>query len=126
MAIDFGEKRVGIASTDESGRFALPRAVIPNTEDLLSEVVKLAREWEIEKIIVGESNNFSGKPNPIMKEAEAFVDKLKEQDLETEFHPEVYTSMEAARLQGENEMLDASAAALILKSYIDTHHGLDR
>lgn len=122
MAIDFGTRRVGIASTDESGEFALPRAVIPNTESLLEEVVTLAREWQIEKIIVGESKNLDGAPNPVQKDAQAFVDLLREKGLEIEFHPEVYTSLEAGRLQGENDMLDASAAALILKSYIDTHN----
>ena len=120
MAIDFGSRRVGIASTDDSGRFALPRAVIPNTKALLEEVVKLARQWEIEKIIVGESKNLDGKRNTIMEEAEAFVELLKEKGFEIEFHPEVYSSMEAERLQGHNEMRDASAAAIILKSYIDS------
>ncbi|MEX2010245.1 MAG: Holliday junction resolvase RuvX [Parcubacteria group bacterium] len=122
MAIDFGSRRVGIASTDESGRFALPRAVLPNTVSLLDEVVKLAREWEVEKIIVGESKNLDGEQNPIMREAEAFVALLKKEGLEIEFHPEVYTSMEAQRLQGKNEMSDASAAAIILKSYIDSQN----
>lgn len=121
MGIDFGERRVGIASTDESGEFALPRAVIPNTDALLADVVRLAREWQIEKIIVGESKNLDGMHNPIHDKARAFVLLLKEEGYEIEFHPEVYTSMEAKQLQGKNDMLDASAAALILKSYIDTH-----
>jgi putative Holliday junction resolvase len=122
MSIDFGERRVGIASTDESGRFALPRAVIPNTESLLSEVVKLAREWQIEKVIVGQSNNLDGTPNTIMEKANAFVELLRKEDFEIEFHPEVYSSMEAKQIQGKNDMTDASAAAIILKSYIDTHN----
>lgn len=121
MAIDFGSRRVGIASTDESGEFALPRAVIPNTEHLLAEVVKLAREWQIEKVVVGESKNLDGTPNPIHKDATDFVALLKTEGFEIEFHPEVYTSMEAKQLQGKNDMTDASAAALILKSYIDTN-----
>ncbi len=121
MSIDFGERRVGIASTDESGEFALPRAVVPNTERLLEEVVTLAREWQIQKIIVGESKNLDGAHNPIHSKAVEFVELLKEKGLEIEFHPEVYTSMEAKHLQGKNDMTDASAAALILKSYIDTH-----
>ncbi len=121
MAVDFGQARVGIASTDESGEFALPRAVIPNTESLLDEVVKLAREWQIQKIIIGESKNLDGKHNPIHSKASDFAELLKAHDLEIEFHPEVYTSMEAKQIQGKNDMTDASAAALILKSYIDTH-----
>lgn len=121
MGIDFGEKRVGIASTDESGEFALPRAVLPNSLDLLEEVVRLAREWQVQKIVVGESKNLNGEHNPIHSQAAVFVGLLKERGFEIEFHPEVYTSMEAKQLQGKNDMTDASAAALILKSYIDTH-----
>jgi len=121
MGIDFGERRVGIASTDDSGEFALPRAVIPNTEHLLDEVVRLAREWQIQKIVVGESKNLDGTHNPIHSKALEFVELLKAHDFEIEFHPEVYTSMEAKQIQGKNDMTDASAAALILKSYIDTH-----
>jgi putative Holliday junction resolvase len=121
MGIDFGERRVGIASTDESGEFALPRAVIPNTDNLLDEVVALAREWQVEKIIIGESKNLDGTYNPIHAKAAAFAVLLEEKGFGTEFHPEVYTSAEAEQLQGKNDMLDASAAAIILKSYIDTH-----
>ncbi len=121
MSIDFGERRVGIASTDDSGEFALPRAVVPNTEHLLGEVVRLAREWQIQKIIVGESKNLNGEHNPIHSKAVEFVDLLKQEGFEIEFHPEVFTSMEAKQIQGKNEMTDASAAALILKSYIDTY-----
>ena len=121
MAIDFGERRVGIASTDDSGRFALPRAVIPNTAGLLAEVVRLGREWQVEKVIVGESKNLDGAHNPIHSKALEFVELLKKEDFEIEFHPEVYSSMEAKQIQGKNDMTDASAAAIILKSYIDTH-----
>ena len=40
MAIDYGGKRVGIASTDESGSFALPRFVFPNDRHLLEEILE--------------------------------------------------------------------------------------
>ncbi len=38
MAVDYGTKRVGIASTDDTGEFALPRAVWPNDKDLLNKI----------------------------------------------------------------------------------------
>jgi putative holliday junction resolvase len=119
--IDYGEKRVGIASTDEGGQFALPRVVLQNDEALLDEVERLCRDWQTERIIVGESRDFKGEPNKIHRGASAFAQLLRGRGFEVEFHPELLTSMEAERLQGKNEMLDASAAALILKSYLDTH-----
>ncbi len=121
MGIDYGAKRVGIASTDESGKFALPRAVVPNTSDLVAHIVKLAREWQVERIVVGESKNLDGTANPIQEEIQMFVSNLKHAGELVEMHPEVYSSMEAERLQGANDMHDASAASLILKSYIDYH-----
>ncbi|MBX4195759.1 Holliday junction resolvase RuvX [Candidatus Parcubacteria bacterium] len=121
MAIDFGEKRVGIASTDEEGQFALPRVVIENSDSLVDEVERLADDWKTEKIIIGESKDFKGNPNTIHAPAKDFATLLKKRGRVVEFHPELLTSMEAERLQGHNDMHDASAAALILKSYIDTH-----
>jgi len=120
MAIDFGEKRVGVASTDETGQFALPRMVLQNDENLINEVIRLSDTFEAEKIIIGESTNFKGEANPIQKEAEKFAETLMSRGRSVEFHPELLTSVEASHIQGENEMLDASAAALILKSYIDS------
>ena len=120
MAIDFGEKRVGVASTDEAGDFAIPRVVLPNDENLLNEVTRLSDDWQIERIVVGESKNFKGEANAIDEEAKNFARSLESIGKSVEFHPELLTSLEATRLQGENDMLDASAAALILKSYIDS------
>lgn len=120
MAIDFGEKRVGIASTDETGDFAIPRVVLPNDENLINEVTRLADDWQTERIVVGESKNFKGEANAIDEEAKNFARSLESLGKSVEFHPELLTSLEATRLQGENDMLDASAASLILKSYIDS------
>jgi len=122
MAVDYGSKRVGIASTDESGEFAIPRMVLENTDDLVSEVIKFVKENKIEKVVVGESRNLDGSPNPILEEVDIFVDNLRAAGLDVMLHTEVYTSLEAERLQGKNAMLDASAAAIILKSYIDTNN----
>jgi putative Holliday junction resolvase len=120
LAIDYGSKRVGIASTDETGHFALPRAVWPNDATLLDKVLKLKDEEGDEKIIVGESRNFEGLANPIQKDIERFKSQLEARGVEVILHPEVFTTVEARRLQGQTDMTDSSAAALILKSFLET------
>lgn len=119
IAIDYGEKRVGIASTDDTGRFALPRAVWPNDETLLTKILELKNKEGVEKVIIGESRNLDGSANPIQEKIEKFKSELEKRMVEVVLHPEVFTTMEARQLQGQTEMTDASAAALILKSYID-------
>ncbi len=119
MAIDYGEKRVGIATTDESNEFALPRVVLENTPKLLNEICELREKWNIEKIILGDSKKFDGSDNLIAVNIKRLKKELEEKGIVVIMHPEFLTSLEAKQLQGKNEMLDASAAAIILKSYID-------
>ena len=120
MAIDYGKKYVGVASTDESGLFALPRMVLPNNEELLENVIKFKEEHNIDRVVMGESRNFEGKYNSIQVEIERFKKELEKYGIKVIFHPEILTSVEARQLQGNTSMTDASAAALILKSYIDS------
>ncbi|TSC67424.1 MAG: hypothetical protein CEO19_233 [Parcubacteria group bacterium Gr01-1014_73] len=55
-----------------------------------------------------------------MKNIREFKIRLeKETGLFVHFEPEFLTSAEAARLQGKNAKLDAAAAALILKSFLE-------
>lgn len=119
MSIDYGAKRVGVASTDDSGEFALPRLVLPNDADLMRKVLDFVEENKIERIVIGESKNLKGEPNPILDEILKFADALAEEGQSVVLHPEVYTSMEAQQIQGKTAMNDASAAALILKSYLE-------
>ena len=71
--------------------------------------------------MVGESRNFAQVDNEIMEQVRPFVKKMEETlELPVHLHPEFMTSQEAVQLQGKNDMLDASAAALILKSYLET------
>jgi putative holliday junction resolvase len=120
MALDYGSKRVGVASTDESGQFALPRMTFSNDESLLEKVIEFKNREEIEIVVMGESKNFAGAPNLIYSEALSFAQKLEEKGIKVVWQPEILTTVEARRIQGNSEHTDASAAALILKSYIDS------
>jgi putative Holliday junction resolvase len=119
IGIDYGEKRVGIASTDESGEFAIPRSVLSNDENLYIEIEKLAKAENVKYIVLGESKKLDGSNNRITGDIQNFKKELEDRGFEVAMHPEMFTSMEAERIQGKGEMLDASAAAIILKSYID-------
>lgn len=119
LGIDFGSKRVGIALSDEAGQFAMPFIVLKNSKDLLQEVIDIAKKNGVKEIIMGESNDYKGKANKIMDEITDFKKSLELQKFQVYLEPEFMTSIEAGRLQGENQMLDASAAALILQSFLD-------
>lgn len=119
MAIDYGSKRVGIASTDSSGLFALPRAVWPNDGELLQRVLDFKRAHDIDLVVIGESKNFKGEDNPISEDIKKFKKSLEKEKIKVVLFPEVLTTMEARQIQGNTDMTDASAAAILLKSYIE-------
>jgi putative holliday junction resolvase len=124
MCLDYGEKRVGVASTDESGTYALPRAVWPNTHDLLQKIVTFYQEGQMDRVVLGESKNLDGASNPIMEKVLKLKEELEAQGITVALHPEIFTTMEARQIQGNTDLTDASAAALILKSYLDSGYNV--
>ena len=120
MGIDYGEKRIGIALSDDEGTMAFPRSVIQNDKRAIEIIIALVKSEKVESIVVGESKNNNGEKNTIFDASKVFAEKLSDiTGIPFLFEPELYTSAEAERLQGKNDMLDASAAAIILKSYLD-------
>lgn len=120
LGIDYGTKRVGLAISDEDGVMAFPLDVLSKDKRLLLRVKQACQSEKIESIVIGDSKDLKGKDNIIMKEAKAFGAELKKLvKLPIHWENEFYTSAEAKQLQGKNGMLDASAAAIILKSYLD-------
>lgn len=120
LGIDFGSKRVGVALSDESNTIATPKAVFPNDRYLFSEIKNLCEGYKVTAIVMGDSVDFKGNPNSIMKDALFFKGELeRDLDLPVHLEPEFMTSQQAVREQGENKLLDASAAAIILQSYLN-------
>ncbi len=120
LGIDFGEKRVGLAISDDSGKMAFPHSVLPNNENLIQEILKIIEKEKLLGVVVGESKNFKGENNKIMVKIEEFIKKLEgETKLKIIMEPEFLTSHQAERITGKNDMIDASAAAIILQSFLD-------
>ena len=120
LGIDYGEKRVGLAISDESGRMAFPDQTLPNNKNLIGEIASICQKKQIKRVIIGESRDYSGKPNEIMKAAGEFsVALAKATNLEVINEPEFLTSHQASKIQGGSNQIDASAATIILQSYLD-------
>ncbi len=119
LGIDFGERRVGIAVSDEEEKIAFPMVVLINDKDLLKNIVDLCMKNAVETVVMGESRDYQGQINDIMWKIEGFKKQLETIGYKVVFEPEFMTSVQAKQITGENKMLDASAAAIILQSYLD-------
>lgn len=120
LGVDYGEKRIGIAISDESGAIAFPKAVLPGDRNLLPSLTRIVSEEHISAIVFGESHNYNGTENRIMAAASACARALAAATgIPVYFEPEFLTSRQAEHIQGKTAATDASAAAIILQSYID-------
>lgn len=133
LGIDYGTKRIGLALSDESGSLAFPHSIIPTDAQTLASATSLIAKEGIGAVVIGESKDFGGMPNPVMKDIKRFKESLeRETGIPVVYEPEFMTSAQAARpAEGEERPsaspsaqvkqgpLDASAATLILQGYID-------
>jgi len=120
LGIDYGSKKVGVAISDEEGTMAFPRYVLQNDNRLVEKISKICDTEKITEVVIGRSLNYKGQPNNIMVKITEFKEDLeKGKKLKVHLEDEFLTSAEAARIQGNVEMLDASAAAIILRSYME-------
>ncbi|MBM6941721.1 Holliday junction resolvase RuvX [Collinsella intestinalis] len=132
MALDIGEKRVGIAVSDATGRIASPVKVLP-----ASEVIGMARpfrmlleDYEPEILVCGRPMTLAGEEGPqaarVMEQARAIG---RAAGLPVAFADERLSSTEAKRIlreQGLNERsmrgkVDMVAASVFLQTWLDEH-----
>jgi putative holliday junction resolvase len=128
IGIDYGEKRVGVAISDEGQSFAFPRTVLKNDVRLLDTLAQLAQDEGAVLFVIGESENPRGGMNTIMRRITIFAEAIQVRTgLHVEFVNEAYSSAEARRAFEEKIKsrkdatmpIDAAAAAIILQMFID-------
>lgn len=126
LGIDFGSKKVGFAQSDDEGRMAYPLMIAPNDASLFKDTLELIREMKFGGVVIGESVDAKGKPNPIAKEARAFASKVEDSvDVKIVFEKEWYSTIEARKQPGneDNHNVDDQAAAIVLQRYLDKING---
>jgi len=132
LAVDHGEKRIGLALSDPTATIANPLTVIRHVSRAIDagQVAALAAEHEAGLIVVGQSFDEDGRPNLAGRRAARFAEALRQQtSLPVELWDESFSTQQAraARLQmGVSRKkraghLDEMAAAVILQSYLDAH-----
>jgi putative Holliday junction resolvase len=120
MGIDFGTKRIGLALSDENRGMAFPLQVLENNKLAIPTLSKIIKEKGVVLVVIGESKDFQMKDNPVMEAVRVFENLLSiESGVEIDYEPEFLTSHQAHHIQGKTKMLDASAATIILQSYLD-------
>jgi putative holliday junction resolvase len=120
IGIDWGEKRIGLAIGDEKTGMVIPFGVVSD----INEVVKVIKDEDIDKIVIGKPISLNNKELFMFKKVEKFSDLLeKNTKKEIIMHDERLSSKAADNLPGDKKnkaLRDAIAAMLILESFLQT------
>ena len=132
LAVDHGEKRIGLALSDPTATIASPLKVIEHVSRLLdaAQVATLAQENEVGTIVIGQSFDEEGLPNLAGRRAAKFAEALKQQtDIPIVLWDESFSTQDAraARIElgvsrkKRSGHQDAFAAVMILQSYLEAN-----
>jgi putative Holliday junction resolvase len=130
LALDPGERRTGVAISDELGLFAHPRpALIRGQRDVLDEIARIVAEEDIVEVVVGLPLSMSGGESEQTRRAREFSARLRGRlAVPVTEWDERLSSVEAARsVKGRERRtsgeLDSAAAAVILQAVLDSRRG---
>lgn len=134
LGVDPGSRRIGVAVSDPSGLIASPLQVVERTRSAppaLAEVARIARDYEVVRIIVGLPIGLNGQEGRAARAARRDGGVLATLvDVPVEFHDERFTTVTAERLGRERGRrvdrtteIDKMAAAVLLQSWLDARRG---
>ena len=121
MALDYGSARTGVAVSDPTGTLARPIGVVAQagSENGLAELARLAREEDVERVVVGLPLTMRGTRGEQAAETERFVEVLRSVlDVSVELFDERFTTDLAQQTAGTAPE-DALAAAHLLSTYLE-------
>ena len=130
LALDVGEKRIGVALADSAVRIAIAFDTISVDGTEIDQISKIIRLESVDIIVVGYPRNQSGEPTKQTAYVETFVTTLQQQiEQPVVFQDESLTSvyaeerLKASRRPYEKADIDAVAASLILQDYLEQTYG---
>ncbi len=131
LAIDPGERRVGLAVSDPLGITAQGLTTLDLRKgELVAHLRVLLQEYDVGRIVVGHPLSLAGRETEASRLAAALAEELRQElGLPVELWDERLSSAEAERtLRGTRAgkgAVDRLAAVLILQGYLDAHPGME-
>jgi len=125
LALDVGEKRIGVAVGDSAVRIAMPFDVIDVDGKEIERIARLIIDQNVDTLVIGYPRNQSGEPTAQTAYVEAFAAQLTDIAPRIAYQDESLTSVLAEQqLKSHGKAyskgdIDAQAAAIILQDYLE-------
>ena len=131
LALDFGDRRIGMALSDPTGLTARPLMTLTRTgrDDDMRAILEVVRRHEVRRIVVGMPLDMSGRRGKRARITASFMDRVRSAvGLPVIPWDERLTTVQAERilLEGDvsrarrREVIDQVAAVIVLQAYLDS------
>lgn len=125
MALDIGTKRIGIALSDYLLMLANGHSYIPRDNKSVEQIIKIAKENNVKKIVIGVPYNMDGTEGSQAQDCRDFASQIK--DYEIIFGDERLTSDTAEEnlrqrkinFRKDKGLVDIESARIILEQYLN-------
>jgi putative holliday junction resolvase len=140
LAVDFGERRIGVALSDPSGTIASPFTTLPRRRGKrppIADLINIMNEQEVDQVVVGLPLMLSGEDSEWTTAVREFAATLATRSgRNVTLVDERFSSIMAERAvrgsglkkseREEKERVDAAAAAVILQSFLNTRRHMPK
>mgnify|MGYP003331262008 CR=1 FL=1 len=129
LALDYGEKRIGVALSDPLGIFAQAHPYILNGDTILMEIQRIIAAFSVDQIVLGLPKNCAGKEGRKAEELRLFAEMIKGAcSCPIVFVDERFSTAAANKFllaenvsrKGRKEKVDSLAAQFFLQGYLDS------
>ena len=127
LALDVGDRRVGVALADSQIKIAVPYGYLERSDKIIQQITELMLDHDIDTLVIGYPRNQSGEATKQTESVEQFAKELAEIEIDSDlvFQDESLSSVEAERRLGrvkDKGEIDAEAASIILQDYLEQNY----
>ena len=127
LALDVGDRRVGVALADSQIKIAVPYGYLERSDKIIQQITELMLDHGIDTLVIGYPRNQSGEATKQTESVEQFAEELAEIEIDADlvFQDESLSSVEAERRLGrvkDKGEIDAEAASIILQDYLEQNY----
>jgi len=129
LALDVGDKRIGVAISDELLMFGRPFGVVKNDKNAYAEIARICQQNQVLEIVAGLPITMKGQVGEQAKKTKEFVKNLGkivnipvilQDERLTTVMVEKMLILEGVKTSRRKELLDQMAAKVILQEYLDS------
>ena len=127
LGLDVGDKKIGVAVSDELEIISTPLEVIKNDEKVNEKIKEIIDKYNIKKIVVGIPYTLKGTVGDQAKKTIDFVENIiRNMNVRIDYVDERYTTKIPSKLLGKyskNKIIDKISASIILGDYLNRKKG---